>query len=163
MAPSKKPRYVDTSNPELAIDCARCGLKTARFMDQCRNCGYKLWPSGPVASAAFTAWRDADPARAEASRFDLEVPVEIDNLVDYEARAHELGIHLFPTSNWPFTICVGFFFLFLAVIPFPTVPRIVLAVLGGVIFLWGVIGWVVFEDTRIFPKDTSGAGHEVDH
>lgn len=163
MAHAKKPRYVDTSNPDMATDCPRCGLKTARFIEQCRNCGYKLWPSGLVASAAFKAWRDADSARAEASRFDLEVPVEIDNVIDYEARAHELGIHLFPTSNWPFIICVGFLFLFLAVIPFPTVPRIVLAVIGGVIFLWGVIGWVVFEDTRIFPKDTAGTGHEVHH
>lgn len=163
MAPSKKPRYVDTSNPELAIDCPHCGLVTARFIEQCRNCGYKLWPSGEVASAAFQAWRETDAARTGASRFDLEVPVEIDNLVDYEARAHELGIHLFPTSNWPFTICVGFFLLFLALVPFPTAPRIVLAVLGAVIFLWGVIGWVVFEDTRMFPQDAGASGHEVQH
>jgi|SRR5579859_6067149 len=161
MAPAKKPRYVDTSNPALAIDCPRCGLGTARFIEQCRNCGYKLWPSGLVASAAFKAWRDADAARAAASRFDQEVPTEIDDLVDYEARAHELGIHLFPSSNWPFTICVGFFLLFLAAIPFPTALRIVLAVIGGAIFLSGVIGWVVFEDTRMFPQDAGAAGHEV--
>jgi len=127
---------------------------TARFIDHCRNCGYKLWPSSVMASAAFKAWRDADPSRAQASRFDMELPVEIDNTVDFAARAHELGIHLFPNSNWPFVICMGALFLGLAAIPFPSVARIVLAVIGGVIFLIGVVGWVVVEDVQIFPTDT---------
>ena len=65
-----------------------------------------------MASAAFKAWRDADPSRAEVSRFDLEPPEEqVDVTVDYAARAHELGIHLFPNSNYPFIICLGILFL----------------------------------------------------
>ena len=164
MAPSRKPRYVDTTNPELSIDCPRCGLKTARFMDHCRNCSYKLWPSGLVASAAFQAWRDAQPAdRDTASRFSLEVPVEVDNTVDFEERAHELGIHLFPPSNWPFIICFGLFFVFLAGIPWANWIRITMAIFGGVIFLVGVVGWVVLEDTRIFPHDAPAAGHGEAH
>ena len=159
MAKANKPRYVDVSNPSLAVDCPRCGLRTARFVDHCRNCGYKLWPSSVIASAAFQAWRASDPEkRSDASRFDLELPVEVDNLVDYDARAHELGIHIFPNSNWPFTICLGALFLGLAAIPFATEARIALAVIGGVIFLVGVVGWVVVEDVRLFPTDTSASG-----
>jgi hypothetical protein len=134
---------------------------TARFVDHCRNCGYKLWPSSVLASAAFKAWRDADPSRARASRFDLELPVEIDNTVDFAARAHELGIHLFPNSNWPFVICLGALFLGLAAIPFPSVARIVLAIIGGVIFLVGVVGWVLVEDVRMYPADSPSS--EVHH
>ncbi len=164
MAAAKKPRYVDVSNPSLAVDCPRCGLRTARFVDHCRNCGYKLWPSGPVASAAFQAWRAADPVRATASRFDLEIPQQVENLVDFEARAHELGIHIFPNSNWPIVICIGSMFLGLAAIPFPSAtPRIVFAVIGGLIFLWGVVGWVVVEDVRIFPAETGPTSSEVHH
>jgi hypothetical protein len=136
---------------------------TARFIDHCRSCAYKLWPSSVMASAAFKVWRDADPSRARASRFDLELPVEIDNTVDFAARAHELGIHLFPSSNWPFVICLGALFLGLAAIPFPTVPRIVLAVIGGVIFLTGVVGWVLVEDVRMYPADSPQPHGEVHH
>lgn len=159
----KKPRYVDISNPSLAVDCPRCGLRTARFVDICRNCGYKLWPSSEMASAAFQAWRAADPARAEASRFDLEIPSHEENTVDFAARAHELGIHLFPNSNWPFTISAGLLFLGLAAIPFPSTPRIVLAVVGGLIFLYGVVGWVLLEDVRMFPTDSGSTTTEVHH
>jgi hypothetical protein len=82
-----KTRYVDASNPDLAVDCPRCGLKTARFVDHCRNCSYKLWPSSVMASAAFKAWRAADPVpRSTVSRFDMEYPVEVDNTVDYTAK-----------------------------------------------------------------------------
>jgi len=137
VAAAKKPRYVDVANPDLAVDCPRCGLKTARFVDHCRNCGYKLWPSSHMASAAFLAWRAADPARPTASRFDLEIPTHVDNTVDFSARAHELGIHLFP--------------------------RIVLAVIGGVIFLYGVVGWVLIEDVRMYPGEGSETGTEVHH
>jgi hypothetical protein len=152
---AKKSRYVDVSNPDLAVDCPRCGLRTARFVDLCRNCGYKLWPSSVMASAAFKAWRAVDPeGRREVSRFDLEIPAEVDDIVDYGARAHELGIHLFPSSNWPFIICFGMLFLALGAIPFPAVARIVLAGLGVVIFLYGVVGWVVIEDVRMFPSDS---------
>jgi hypothetical protein len=116
-----------------------------------------------MASEAFKIWRDADPSRVDANRFDLELPAEpIDTSVDYAARAHELGIHLFPSSNYPFVICVGALFLGLAAIPFGTTPRIVLAVIGGLIFLYGVIGWVVVEDVRMFPADNPSQG-EVHH
>ena len=134
---------------------------TARFVDMCRNCGYKLWPSSVMASAAFKAWRAADPeARSEVARFDLDYPVHVDNTIDYEARAHQLGIHISPSSNWPFVICFGLLFLGLAAIPFSSTTRIVLAVIGALIFLWGVVGWVVIEDTRMFPsKSTEGEVH----
>jgi len=138
-------------------------LLTARFVDHCRNCGYKLWPSSEVASAAFKAWRDADPSRAEASRFDLAPPEEpVDLTIDYEARAHELGIHLFPSSNYPFIICVGALFLGLAAIPFSGTLRLVLAVIGGIIFLYGVVGWVLVEDVKMYPAETKST-QEVHH
>jgi hypothetical protein len=163
VAAAKKPRYVDVSNSDLAVDCPRCGLRTARFIDMCRNCGYKLWPSSEMASAAFQAWRAADPERRPASRFDLEIPRNVDNTVDFSARAHELGIHLFPNSNWPFIICFGLLFLGLAAIPFGATARIVLAVIGGLIFLYGVVGWVVLEDVRMYPGDATEPGAEAHH
>jgi hypothetical protein len=151
------------ANPDLAVDCPRCGLKTARFIDHCRNCGYKLWPSSTMASAAFKEWRNTDPARATASRFDMELPVFVDDTVDFAARAHDLGIHLFPSSSWPFVICLGLLFLSLAAIPFPAVARIVMAVIGGIIFLVGVVGWVVVEDVQMFPSDGPKTHGEVHH
>jgi hypothetical protein len=160
---ANKPRYVDVSNPSLAVDCPRCGLRTARFIDMCRNCGYKLWPSSHAASTAFLAWRAADPTRASASRFDLEIPQHIDNTVDFAARARELGIHLFPNSNWPFLICVGVLFLGLAAIPFPSAARITLLVIGGVIFLWAVAGWVLVEDVKMYPSESVEPGAEAHH
>ena len=131
---------------------------TARFLDHCRNCGYKLWPSSVVASAAFQAWRAADLARAAASRFDPELPQHVENVVDFDARAHELGIHMPPPSKWPFVICAGAFFLSLAAIPFSGPVRISLAVFGGVIFLIGIVGWVLVEDVQMFPSDAESAG-----
>lgn len=161
MARARKPRYVDVSNPSLAVDCPRCGLVTARFQDHCRNCGYKLWPSSEMASAAFQAWRAADPAtRSETSRYELEIPVRVENVVDYEAVAHQLGIHIFPNSNWPFVICLGALLLGLAAIPFPGPARIALLVVGGIVFLVGVVGWVVIEDVRMFPTEVSTSGGE---
>ena len=158
MPASKQTRYVDVANPSLVVECPRCGLITARFVDMCRNCGYQLWPSSVMASAAFKAWRAVDPEhRSEVSRFDLDYPVHIDNTIDYEARAHQLGIHISPSSNWPFVICFGLLFLALAAIPFSATTRIVLAVIGLVIFLWGIVGWVVIEDTRMFPSDSTEA------
>src|SRR5215467_2275290 len=74
VAVAKNPRYVDVSNPSLSVECPNCGLRTSRFIDHCRNCGYKLWPSSELASEAFQAWRDADPSRAEASRYDTDLP-----------------------------------------------------------------------------------------
>lgn len=116
-----------------------------------------------MASAAFKAWQAVDPERRRASRFDLEIPVEVDSTVDFAAKAHELGIHLFPSSNWPFVISFGLLFLALAAIPFPTVPRIVLAVIGGLIFLGGVVGWVLVEDVQMFPDDTPHPHGEAHH
>ncbi len=163
VAKAKKPRYVDVANPSLAVECPRCGLVTARFIDQCRNCGYKLWPSSEMASAAFKAWQTGDPARSEVSRFDLALPQPVDDLVDYEARAHQLGIHLFPSSNWPFVICFGALFLGLAAIPFAAPARIALLVIGAVIFLIGVGGWVLVEDVRMYPSEVADGHEEVHH
>jgi len=164
VAVARKPRYVDVSNPSLSVECPNCGLRTARFVDQCRNCGYKLWPSSEMASAAFKAWRNADPSRAAASRFDLDVPLPpLEMTIDYAARAHELGIHLFPSSNYPFIICVGALFLALAAIPFSGTARLVLAIIGGLIFLYGVVGWVLVEDVRMFPADNPQSHGEVHH
>jgi hypothetical protein len=39
----------------------------------------------------------------------------------------------------------------------------VLAVIGGVIFLWGVVGWVVIDDVQMFPSDEPKVGEEVHH
>jgi hypothetical protein len=165
VATARKPRYVDLANPSLSVDCPRCGLRTQRFLDHCTNCGYKLWPSSVMASAAFQAWRKADPSRARASRFDFDLPPEpIDLTIDYAARAHMLGIHLFPNSNFPFIICAGAFFLALAAVPLPSgTARIVLAVIGGVIFLYGVVGWVLVEDVKMYPSDSPETQGEVHH
>ena len=164
MAAAKKSRYVDVSNPSLSVTCPHCGLITARFVEQCRNDGYRLWPSAAVASEAFRAWRDADPARSETSPYDLEVPAPpVDATVDYAARAHELGIHIFPNSNYPFLICFGLFFLALGAIPFGATARIVLAVIGGLIFLYGVVGWVLVEDVRMYPTDSQQSHGEAHH
>ncbi len=160
MTAKTQTRYVDVSNPSLSVDCPRCGLKTARFEDHCRNCGYKLWPSSVVASAAFKAWRAAEPGRAEASRFEVELPRHEELVIDYDARAHELGIHMPPPSNWPFAICFGLFFLSLAAIPFSAPVRITMAAIGGVIFLASVVGWVVVDDSRMFPSE-GATGHEA--
>ena len=152
------------SNPSLAVDCPHCGLRTARFVDHCRNCGYKLWPSSYLASAAFKTWRDADPARARASRFDLELPQPtLDDTVDYAARAHQLGIHIFPNSNYPFVITVGALFVGLALIPFSSSVRIVLGVIGGFILLYGIVGWVLVEDVHMFPSESPGPHGEAHH
>jgi hypothetical protein len=163
VAKANKPRYVDVSNPSLAVECPRCGLLTARFIDQCRNCSYKLWPSSEMASAAFKAWQADNPARDEVSRYDLALPEQVDNLVDYDARAHQLGIHVFPSSNWPFVICFGALFLGLAAIPFPAVARIILVVIGAIIFLFGVGGWVLVEDVRMYPSDAANGHEEPSH
>lgn len=143
------------SNPELSVACPGCGLITARFGYLCRNDGYKLWSSPEVAAEAFRTWRDADPARRGASPYDLAIPQPpLDSTIDYDARAHELGIHIFPNSNYPFIICAGALLLALAAIPLGAVARIVLAVIGGLIFLYGVVGWVLVEDVRMYPSDS---------
>lgn len=150
---------MDTSNPALAIDCPNCGLVTPRFLVYCRNCGFSLWPNSRYASAAFKAWKEADPARKDARRYDLEIPVRWEpQVVDYEERAHRLGIHLFPSSNYPFVICLGFFLLALAAIPFAGPIRLGLGILGFVVFLIGVFGWVVLEDVRMYPSEETAVG-----
>jgi hypothetical protein len=161
VAAPKQPRYVDISNPSLAVDCPRCGLRTPRFLDLCRNDSYKLWPSSYAASAAFKAWRAADPARAEASRYDMEIPQKLELVVDFDARARELGIHMPPPSRWPFVICAGALFLGLAAIPFGTAVRLTLAIIGGLAFLIGVVGWVLVEDVKMYPSES--ASGEVHH
>jgi hypothetical protein len=156
---------VDVSNQALAVECPRCGLLTQRFLPYCRNCGFAIWPGREEAGAAFEAWKRADPARAAARPYDLELtPPPPMAVVDYEERAHRLGIHLFPSSGYPFVICVGFLFLGLAAVPFGTAVRLVLLALGLVIFLVGVIGWVVLEDVRMYEdvvmhEDGAAGGH----
>ena len=163
MAVVNRPRFVDTGNPALGIACPRCGLQTARFMEFCRNCGYALWPTVESASRAFKVWRAADPARMVARPYDLALPVMAEPAVtDYEARAHELGIHVFPSSVWPFPITLGLLFLGLAAVPFAGPVRIGLAAFGAFIFLVSVVGWVVVEDTRIYPAPGSG-GESAHH
>jgi hypothetical protein len=126
-----------------------------------------------MATAAFLAWRAADPSRAGASRFMLALPgqnvPESANVIDYDARAHEMGIHIFmPYTPYPIIICAGMFILGLAAVQLaqgePGWLRISLAVVGAVIFLYGVFGWVVREDVRIYPGDDThpdehGGGH----
>ena len=146
----------------MSVACPNCGLITQRFLEYCRNDGYQLWPSSEMASEAFKAWREADPMRAEATRYDLELPPpQIDATIDYAARAHELGIHIFPNSNYPFVICIGVLFLGVAAIPFANAARLVLAIIGGLIFLYGVVGWVLVEDVRMFPTDSSQSQGEA--
>jgi hypothetical protein len=160
---------VDTGNPALAVDCPRCGLLTPRFLPYCRNCSFALWPSRAVAGAAFHAWQRADPARALARPYDMELRAPDEPpVVDYEEQARRLGIHLFPPSAYPFVICVGFLFLGLAAVPFPTPVRLTLFVVGLLVFLVGVVGWVVVEDVHMYEDVVSheGAGghangHEV--
>ena len=164
MATVSRPRYVDVGNPALGIPCPRCGLRTARFMEFCNNCGYALWPSVASASRAFEVWRDHDPSRAAARPFDVSLtPDEIVPVVDFQARAHELGIHVFPGSNWPFPICLGMLFLGLALIPFPSGPRLVMGIIGGLIFLYGVGGWVMVEDVKIYPSTDPAHGEVPKH
>lgn len=161
---ANRPRYVDVSNPSPSVQCPNCGLRTQRFLDHCRNCGYKLWPSSEAASAAFKAWRDADPSRAELSRYDIDLPeAPAEAIVDYAARAHQLGIHIFPNSNYPFIICVGALFLGIAAVPVGGAVRIALFVIGGLIFLYGVVGWVLVEDVRMFPSDSPSTGGGAHH
>jgi hypothetical protein len=94
-------------------------------------------------------------------------------IVDYEERAHRLGIHLFPPSSYPFVICIGFLFLGLAAVPFNAAARIAMLVIGLVVFLIGVVGWVVLEDVRMYedvvshetPEPDAGqevAGHPIE-
>jgi hypothetical protein len=116
-----------------------------------------------MASAAFRAWRAADPARSEASRYDTEIPHHIEYLVDFDAKAHELGIHMPPPSRWPFIICAGAFFLSLAAIPLAAEVRITLVVIGGLIFLYGVVGWVLIDDVKMYPADEGSATGEAHH
>jgi hypothetical protein len=159
---------VDIGNPALAVECPRCRLLTPRFLPYCKNCSFALWPSREAAGAAFEAWQRADPARAMARPYDMELPVPVpSHVVDYDERAHRLGIHIFPSSSYPFVICIGFLFLGLAAVPFNGSVRIALLVLGLVVFLIGVVGWVVLEDVRMYEDVVShdapepGVIHEV--
>ena len=154
---------MDTDNPALAVACPRCGLLTPRFLPYCKNDSFALWPDRATAGAAFEAWQRADPARALARPFDMELPVpQPRQIVDYDERAHRLGIHIFPSSSYPFVICIGFLFLGLAAVPFNSTLRIVLGVVGLVIFLVGVVGWVVLEDVRMYEDVVGHDAHGPD-
>jgi len=157
--------YVDTNNPAVGIDCPHCGLLTARFGWFCRNCGFRLWPNGEAAARAYRTWRLADPARIYGHQWDDTPVVDEPNLivVDFEEKAHELGIHIFPSSRWPIFVCVGIFFLAFAAVPFPSVARIVLAVIGVIFFILAIAGWML-EDVKLYPKDdAAGSGHGDPH
>lgn len=93
---------------------------------------------------------------------DLPLPT-IDDTVDFTARARQLGIHLFPSSNYPFVITVGALFVALGLIPFSSSARIVLGVIGGFILLYGIIGWVLVEDVHMYPSDRPEPHGEVHH
>jgi hypothetical protein len=41
--------------------------------------------------------------------------------------------------------------------------RIVLAVIGGLIFLYGVVGWVIVEDVRMYPAEDASHTGEAHH
>jgi len=155
--------YVDTQNPAVGIDCPRCGLLTARFGWFCRNCGFRLWPNGEAAARAYRTWRLADPARIYVHQWDDTPVVDETKLivVDFEEKAHELGIHIFPSSRWPILVCVGIFFLAFAAIPFPSAVRIILAVIGVIFFVLAIAGWML-EDVKLFPKDDTTAGGHGD-
>jgi hypothetical protein len=161
----RRPRYVDLSNPSLSMPCPRCGLLTPRFSEYCGSCGYAIWPDPISASAAFRMWRDHDLAtRSIARPYDLELPRrEEPPVIDYAARAHELGIHVTPSSRWPIVITIGMFFLFFALIPLPPPVRIVCAAIGAVTFLAGVVGWVLVEDPKIYPGPEPALEYDTEH
>jgi hypothetical protein len=50
-------------------------------------------------------------------------------------------------------ICLGLFIAAFAAVPLATPVRIGLLAVGALVFLFGVFGWVVLEDTRYFPAD----------
>lgn len=152
--------YVDTSNPAVGIDCPRCGLLTARFGWFCRNCGFRLWPGAQAAARAYRTWRLADPARVYVHQWDDTPLLDEESVivVDFAEKAHDLGIHIFPSSRWPILVCVGIFFLAFAAIPFPSIARIILASIGVLFFIAAIAGWML-EDVRLFPKDEAGGGH----
>jgi len=157
---SKVVEFVDTANPSLGIDCPSCGLWTARFGWFCRNCSFALWPNATVAGRAYRMWRSVDPSRSHLHQWDDHLPVGDSSIikVDFGARAHEIGVHLFPPSTWPIVVCVGFLFLGLAAVPFAPIARIVMAVIGALVMAYGIAGWM-FEDVRMFPSDDAGGGH----
>jgi hypothetical protein len=155
--------FVDTSNPAVGIDCPRCGLLTARFGWFCRNCSFRLWPNAEAAARAYRTWRLADPARRHIHQWDDLPIIDEDTIivVDFEEKAHKLGIHIFPSSRWPFLVCVGVLFLAFAAVPFPqSIIRIILLVIGIIFFILAIAGWML-EDVRLFPKDDAAAagGH----
>jgi hypothetical protein len=149
--------YVDTGNPAVGIDCPKCGLLTARFGWFCRNCGFRLWPSAMAAARAYRTWRLADNSRMYIHQWDDTPPLGTDDVivVDFGARAHQLGIHLFPASLWPIMVCIGVLFLAFAAIPFAAIARIILLVIGIVFFIFAVAGWML-EDVKMFPAEDAG-------
>ena len=167
MATSPTADFVDTGNPAVGIDCPNCGLLTARFGWFCRNCGFALWPNAQTAAHAYRVWRLADPARAWIHQWDDMPPVEEEDVVyvDFAERAHQLGVHLFPSSNWPIVICIGVLFLMVGLVPWSMPVRLVLIAFGLVVLLFGIGGWVLREDFDFYPAgEEEGGGHgEVHH
>jgi len=89
---------MSTSQPSLAVDCPRCGL-APQVHRHAATAAYKLWPSAPwprrpssLAAVDPPAWSLAVRPRAAGRARQRG---------DYEARAPQLGIHLFPSSNCP--------------------------------------------------------------
>ena len=156
--------YVDSENPAVGIDCPRCGLLTARFGWFCRNCGFRLWPNAQAAGRAYRTWRLADPSRMYVHQWDDMPLLEGASVihVDFEEKAHELGIHIFPSSRWPFLVCVGILFLALAAPPYASVARIIFLVLGVLFFIAAIAGWML-EDVRLFPSDKPAEGGHAGH
>ena len=153
--------FVDVLNPAVGLDCPRCGLWTARFGWFCRNCAYRLWPNAEAAGRAYRTWRLHDASRMRVHQWDDELPVEETVLVvDFRQRAHELGIHVFPSSHWPIVVCAGLLFAGLAAVPLLPVVRIILAVIGVFLFVLGVGGWML-EDVRLYPAEDEGAHGEA--
>lgn len=155
---------MDVANPALGIECPGCGLLAARFTPNCSNCGRTFWPSRAIASSAFRAWKAADSARATARPFDTDLPpTPVDNTIDYDAKAHRLGIHLFPKTWWPIVISLGFLFLALGAVPIGDgTLRLVFAVLGAVIFFIGIGGWWLVEDIKLYEESVA-AVEEATH
>ena len=60
-------------------------------------------------------------------------------------------------------ICLGIGIAAFGAIPFNPVVRIAFGVVGSLIFLFGVVGWVVLEDTRYFPAEGTDAHGEGGH
>ena len=69
----------------------------------------------------------------------------------------EPQIHLPPPSMAPVTIGIG-----ITILSFGILYGLALVAIGGLIFLTGLVGWLV-EDARAFTHAGDGAGHGGGH